>query len=160
MKCLRRNMTDFEYLPYTGTETDLNSDGEHTGEFYPEYDNPIPYRGNISTPSGQTNQTFYGEDIRYTHTLVMDDPNCGIKENGLIRWNDNMYDILAVRPSLNAISIALRRRTNDNIPIVPIVPDEPVEPDTPVVPGTPDAPETPEEPDVPVVSEPVAGDGE
>lgn len=111
MKCLRRNMTEFEYLPYLGTETDLNESGEHTGEFYPEYGAAVPYMGNISTPSGQTNQTFYGEDIRYTHTLVMGDPNVDIRENGVIRWNDAFYDIIAVRRSPNTVSIAIRKQT-------------------------------------------------
>ena len=114
MRCLKRNMTQFEYYPYSGTESDLNDDGEHTGEYYPLYDDMILYNGNISVPSGRTNQMFYGEDIRYTHTLVMDTPDADINEHGLIRWNDENYDIVAVRPSLNVLSIALRRRTKDN----------------------------------------------
>lgn len=147
MKCLRRNMTEFEYLPYLGTETDLNDDGEHTGEFRPEYDSAITYRGNISTPSGQTNQTFYGEDIRYTHTLVMDDPNCGIKENGLIYWKGNRYDIMAVRPSLNAISIALRRQTDDSTASEPGVDEGGV--------NGGETPEEPDEPEIPDEPEPI-----
>lgn len=122
MKCLKRNMTEFEYLPYDGTDTDLNEDGEHTGEFHRSYGYPVLMMGNISVPSGNVNQTFYGQDIRYTHTLVMDDPDTEISESGLIRWKDNMYDVVAVRPSINAVSIALRRQTavNDD----PYVPDE------------------------------------
>lgn len=111
MKLLKRNMTEFEYLPLTGEETDLNSDGEHTGEFHPEYGEPILYKGNISSPSGHTVQQFYGEDIRYTHTLLMDKPNVDIKEHGMIRWKDNLYEITAVRPSLNVMSVALRQIT-------------------------------------------------
>lgn len=111
MKCLRQNMTKFEYLPYDGVETDLNDDGEHTGEFHRNYGDPIPYKGNISTPSGKVNQTFYGDDIRYTHTLVMDNPDVDIHEGGVIRWKGNLYDVQAVRPSLNSVSIALRQQT-------------------------------------------------
>lgn len=114
MRLLKRNVTEFEYLPYNGTDTDLNEYGEHTGELHHEYDTSITYKGNISSPSGNVNQTFYGQDIRYTHTLVMDDPNVDINENGTIRWNGKMYDIVAVRPSLNVLSIALRRQTIDN----------------------------------------------
>ena len=114
MKLQRRNTTEFEYLPYTGSDTDLNDDGEHTGEFHPVYGQPITYRGNISSPSGSTNQTFYGEDIRYTHTLLMDNPKAEINEHGIIRWKGNLYDIQAVRPSLNILSIALKRQTKDN----------------------------------------------
>jgi len=120
MKCLRRNMTDFEFLPYSGVETDLNDDGEHTGEFHREYGEPIPFRGNISSPSGRENQTFYGEDIRYTHTLVMDDPDAGIDEHGVISWKGNLYDVVAVRPSLNVLSVALKRQTKEYIdPYIP-----------------------------------------
>ena len=111
MKLLKRNMTEFEYLPFTGEETDLNSDGEHTGEFHPEYGEPVSYKGNISAPSGHTVQQFYGEDIRYTHTLLMDKPDVDINEHGQIRWKDNLYEITAVRPSLNVMSIALKQIT-------------------------------------------------
>ena len=111
MRCLRRNMTEFEYLPSSGVETDLNEDGEHTGEFHLDYGTPVSYKGNISSPSGHMNQTFYGMDLRYTHTLVMENPSVPIDEYGLIRWKDELYEILAVRPSLNSISIALRRKT-------------------------------------------------
>ena len=111
MRLLYRNTTEFEYLPYDGMETDLNDEGEHTGEFHPAYGEPVTYRGNISTPSGRENQTFYGEDIRYTHTLVMDDPQAEINEHGVIRWKGDLYDIQSVHPSLNVLSIALRKQT-------------------------------------------------
>ena len=116
MKCLKRNMTEFKYLPYAGTETDLNSDGEHTGEFHREYGTPVTYKGNISAPSGQINPTYYGDEIRYTHTLVMDDPNAEIDERGMIRWKGHQYEITAVRPSLNNLSVALRRITDEEEP--------------------------------------------
>ena len=114
MKCLERNKTQFEYLPYTGMGSDLNADGEHTGELEPEYGRGVKYRGNISTPSGRENQMFYGEDIRYTHTLVMEKAGAKIDEYGQIRWNGDLYDIVAVRPSLNFLSIALRKQTKDH----------------------------------------------
>lgn len=112
MRMLFRNMQNFEYLPYNGVETDLNEFGEHTGEMHPQYGEPEIFRGNISTPSGHTTQAFYGEDIRYTHTLVMEH-DVGITEHGVIRWNGHMYEVTAVRPSMNCVSIALRRMTSD-----------------------------------------------
>ena len=113
MKCLKRNMQPFEYLPYDGLETDLNEFGEHTGDFTQrEYGDPVPYKGNISTPSGKVNPTFYGDDIRYTHILVMDKPDIEIKESGLIRWKGELYDIQSVKPSLNSVSIALKKQTS------------------------------------------------
>ena len=114
MKCLNRNKTAFEYLPYLGVTETLTEDDEHTGEYEPEYGAPVSYMGNISSPSGSVNQTFYGQDIRYTHILVMDDPNVNILEGGVVRWKGERYDVRAVRPTLNAVSIALRRQTNDH----------------------------------------------
>lgn len=114
MKLLFRNTTEFEYLPYTGLSSDLNENDEHTGEYHPVYGDPVTYRGNISSPSGYTNQTFYGTDIRYTHMLVMGTNNADIRETGVIRWKGELYDIRAVRPSLNGMSVALRKQTVDH----------------------------------------------
>lgn len=113
MVLLKRNMTEFEYLPYTGATEIITDDDEHTGEYEQGYGDPVTYKGNISTPSGSTNQTFYGQDIRYTHTLVMDNPNVDIHEGGVIRWKGELYDIRSVRPSINSVSIALRKQTVD-----------------------------------------------
>lgn len=114
MKLLRRNTTEFEYYPYIGMIETLTEDEDGTGEYHPSYDQPVKMRGNISAPSGMVNQTFYGEDIRYTHVLVMDDPKADIKESGMIRWNGKTFDIRAVRPSMNVLSIALREQTMDH----------------------------------------------
>lgn len=111
MKLLRRNLTKFEYLPYTGNQSDLNESGEHTGEYYPVYGEPVTYRGNIASPTGYAAQTFYGLDIRYSHILVMDKPDADIQETGLVRWRGDLYDIRAVRPSINVLSVALQRQT-------------------------------------------------
>ena len=114
MKLLIRNRTEFEYLPYNGVTEVLTEDNEHTGEYEPWYGDPVTYKGNISAPSGTVNQTFYGRDIRYTHTLLMDDPNVDIHEGGVIRWKGEQYDIRAVVRSINSVSIALRRQTTDH----------------------------------------------
>lgn len=134
MKIQRRNRTSFEYLPASGEETDLNEYGEHTGEYGPDYGTAVTYFGTISAPSGNVNQTFYGQDIRYTHVLIMDDPNVDIRENGLIRWKGHEYEIRAVLPTLNTLSVALRRVTSD------AAQEQTVEPE----PGEPDDPEEPD----------------
>ena len=54
MKLLRRNTTEFEYLPESDETSDLDEQGRHTGEYYPVPGTPVSYRGNISTPSGKT----------------------------------------------------------------------------------------------------------
>jgi len=113
MILLRRNLREMEYIPYEG-ESDIDPDtGRHTGDPIPQYGEPIPFKGNLSTPSGHTNATFYGEDIRYTHTLMMEPPDWDepVNEHGLVRDGEDLYDITAVRLSLNYLSLALRRQT-------------------------------------------------
>ena len=114
MKLLVRNRTEFDYYSYTGLDSDEDENGLHTGIWKPVYDEPVTYKGNISSPSGGAVQAFDGIDIRYTHVLVMDNPNVDIKETGYIVWKGNTYDITAIRPSLNSVSIALHQRTADN----------------------------------------------
>ena len=118
MRTLERNKTDFEYFPYKDVSTDVDANGDHTGDYSDkrEYYDPVPYRGNISTPSGQANQTFYGMNIQYTHILVMDPPKDEFNEYGLVRWKGNMYEVKAVRQSLNCFSAALKQMTKDNAP--------------------------------------------
>lgn len=111
MKLLKRNLRKMEYLPYTGQQTDLNENGEHTGEFYPEYGDPVEFRGNIGVAAGYARQEFYGLDIRYSHFLLPEDPNMDIRETGLVRWNGELYDIVNVHPSLNVLSVALQKQT-------------------------------------------------
>ena len=114
MKCLRRNMTEFLYYGYTGLDSDLNEDGLHTGIWKPIYREPVAYSGNISVPSGAVAHSFDGIDVRYSHVLVMDNPELDINEAGYIEWKNRKYDITAVRPSLNTLTIALRQRTEDH----------------------------------------------
>lgn len=114
MKLLRRNTTEFKYLPWTGEETDVDGLGRHTGNYVPEYGEPVTMRGNISIPCGHLNQTFYGQNIRYTHTLLMEDANAQISETGRILWNGHRYEIRAVRRSLNGLSAALMQMTDNN----------------------------------------------
>ena len=107
------NTTTFQYRAYLG-KTEVLSNGRHTGHSEPSYADPVEYRGNISVPYGQASQQMFGQDIRYTHVLVMEDPNADIKEDGLIDWRDNTYEIKAVRPSLNYLNVALKRRTKNS----------------------------------------------
>lgn len=116
MKLLKRNQQVFEYLAYTGNETDIDPEtGLHTGEPVPEFAEPVEYEGNISSASLLANQTFYGEDIRYTHVLLLDDPDAEINEYGVIRFDGDLYDIRAIRRSLNVLNVALRKQTKQNV---------------------------------------------
>ena len=116
MKLLKRNLTYFDYLPYIAEETDIDPEtGIHTGEYRKSemYGEPVEYEGNISIPSSYATQTLFGTDLRFTHVLLMDDPDVEIDEYGKILWNGDTYDIRAVRRSLNSVSIALRKQTSD-----------------------------------------------
>ena len=110
MKLLRRNCSEFTYRPYLG-ESDLDTDGYHTGEFTQTYGDPVTYRGNLSVPNGYAMQTVFGLDIRYTHVLLMDEPEAEIDEYGLVEWKGGQYEVRAVRPSLNVLAVALRKLT-------------------------------------------------
>ena len=113
MRLLQRNCRKMEYLPFLG-ETDVDPDtGMHTGEPVMQYGDPVPLKGNISVPSRRTDATLYGEDVRYTHELMLPLKRNGpkIDEYGLIRFRDELYDIQAVRESLNFIAVALQKQT-------------------------------------------------
>lgn len=115
MHVLKRNETEFEYLPPDGVTSDLNEQGEHTGEMYPVHGEPVTYRGNITMPNGYVSQNLFGTDERYTHVLIMDDPEADIDKLGMIRWKGKLYEIRAVRPSINTLNIALREKTVNNV---------------------------------------------
>lgn len=115
MRLLIRNRTEFEYYAYTGVDSDVDEEtGMHTGIWHPVYDEPVTYKGNISAPSGSATQAFDGLDIRYTHVLLMDNPNADISETGKIQWKNRMYKITAIRPSINVLSVALLAETVNN----------------------------------------------
>lgn len=114
MKLLKRNCTEFEYLPYTGVESDLDENGFHTGVPVPQYGSPVKYKGNISAPSGAAIQAFDGLEIRYSHVLLMDDPTVPINEYGRVRYKGRMYTVTSVMPSINVLSAALLADTVDH----------------------------------------------
>lgn len=150
MRLLRRNLKTFEYLPFVIEGSDEDENGDHTGEYgTPVYGDPVSMKGNISTPTGHTNQTFYGLDIRYTHVLIVADHKADIKENGLIRINGDLYDITAVARSLNVLSLALKKQTKDHTEPEPDPGPGPDDPDTPADPDDPDTPPDQSDPNDP-----------
>ena len=112
MKLLRRNTTTFEYRAYVG-EQEILLDGMHTGNYGPVYAAPVQYRGNISAPSGFATDNLFGVNTKYTHVLLMDNPCADISEEGLIDWKGSVYDVKAVRPSINVLAVAIKKRTTD-----------------------------------------------
>lgn len=116
MKLLKLNERDIEYLPYLGMSDIDPETGLHTGDPKVQYGEPIPLKGNLSTPSRNVNPTFYGEDIRYTHTLMLMLPkDVKIDEYGLFRSGEDIFKIMAVRESLNHfVAVALQRQTKNH----------------------------------------------
>lgn len=110
MRLLRRNTSVFSYRAFAG-EQEVLKDGRHTGNTKPLYSEPVQYRGNISAPSGFATDNLFGVNTKYTHVLLMENPNADIKEDGLIDWNGSSYEIKAVRPSINVLAIALKKKT-------------------------------------------------
>lgn len=104
------NTQSFTYRAYEG-KTEILADGRHTGNYTKTYADPVQYEGNISVPYGYAQQQMFGQDIRYTHILMMSDPTVDIREDGLVEWNNHVYEIQAVSPSLNYLAVALKRRT-------------------------------------------------
>lgn len=115
MRLLKRNTAEFEYRAYLRSE-DVLVNGLHTGNVKPVYDDPVQYRGNISAPSGFATDNLFGINTQYTHVLLMSDMNADIKEEGLVIWKDDEYDVQAVRPAINVLAVALRKRTKNHAP--------------------------------------------
>lgn len=114
MRLLKRALTRFDYRACKGKE-EILADGRHTGRYQLVYDDPVVMTGNISAPKGFANDRWFGIETKYTHVLLVDDPNTCIREDGLIIWNNETYEVRAVRPSLNMTSIALRKRRDDEV---------------------------------------------
>lgn len=107
MRLLKRNTTEFEHLAYKGKQEVLDN-GRHTGRLNPQYADPVGYRGMIDLPSGYVARELFGINLDYTHILVMDDRNAPFKEADLIMWGGDQYEILAVRRSINFLSVAMK----------------------------------------------------
>lgn len=123
MKLLKRNLTSFDYRACLGQQEVIVEEERgnervqrHTGRYAVKYADPVAMEGSIATARGFVANEWYGIDTRYTHVLVMDNPNADIKEDGLIDWRGDTYEVRAVRPSLNVLSVALRKLPKSETP--------------------------------------------
>jgi len=107
------NLTQFWYRPFVGKREKLTDLGRHTGTYDVEYGDPVEYEGQITIPYGTATARMFGLDANYTHVLTMEDPETDITEHGQIEWKGDIYDITAVRPSLNCLTVGLRKRTKN-----------------------------------------------
>ena len=117
MRLLKRNCSEAVYWPYESTEEHRNAYGQRTGENFVNYGNAVFLeRVNFSIPNGHASQELFGKDTPYTHVMLVDD-DVVIEEHGLIMHNERMYEITAVRKSLNVLSVALKRTFISQPPI-------------------------------------------
>ena len=110
MRLLRRDTVEFVYKPLSA-EVETQTDERHTGNYEPTYGYSVTYRGNISIPTGFASDNLFGQNIQYSHVLLMDNTKADIQEDGIIEWRGEVYEIRAVRPSHNFLSIALKKKT-------------------------------------------------
>lgn len=110
MRLLKRNTVGFRYFPYVG-ETEAMDGERHTGNMKPRYGLPFEYVGNLSAPSNMAQANLFGLNTPYTHVLLTE-AGAEIAENGAVECGGRWYDVTAVRPTMNTVSIALKQRTN------------------------------------------------
>ena len=108
MKLLKRNLTRFDHCAYLGKQEALD-EGRHTGRYEVAYGEPVRMYGNISMPSGYVQNQWFGIETDYSHILLLDNPDTGIHEADRILWKGEEYEVKAVKPSLNVLSVALKR---------------------------------------------------
>lgn len=114
MKLLRRNTVEFLYYPLEDNRNQFadNMDPVVGTRWYkPVYGQPVIYRGNISVANGFAQDSMLGVETPYTHTLLMDNMTADISVLGLVGWNGKLYEVKAVRRSLNVLNIALKEST-------------------------------------------------
>lgn len=113
MRCLKRNKRPFYFAPYLRKEK-----YGHTYRLI--YGDAVRLMGNISASKGTAETEQFGINLDYDKVIVLDDPECPIKENSILFINiepnrngegDYIYDYIVkkVAPSLNSVSIAIKR---------------------------------------------------
>ena len=110
MKLLMRDTEEFQYKPFMAA-MENQTDERHTGNYEPGYGYPVTYRGNISPAGGSVDERMFGQNLRYSHVLLMDEPDADIQESGIIEWNHGVYEILAISRSRNFLHVAIRKKT-------------------------------------------------
>lgn len=122
MRTLTRNKSRIFYANYHDKTPIRDEYGNLTGEYYLSYDKPVLIMANVSASRGESTTRQFGEDVRYDHIIVLDDPAFPIAETSIL-WIDTLpeiaedgttetphdYIVKQVAPSLNSISIAVSK---------------------------------------------------
>lgn len=119
MRTLDRNKRKFYYCLHQTREKIYDDDHNFTGEYSPEYAEPVEAFGNISASSGTTDTEQFGNDISYDKTIALQGTNWPIDESTVLLIDTlpdpeseiPNYDYLIVRKavSLNHTVLAIKR---------------------------------------------------
>ena len=119
MRTLDRNKRKFYYCLHLNKEKIYDDDHNFTGEYSPEYAEPVEAFGNISASSGTTDTEQFGNDISYDKTIALQGTNWPIDESTVLLIDTlpdpeseiPNYDYLIVRKavSLNHTVLAIKR---------------------------------------------------
>ncbi len=123
MKTLLRNLRTFWYCLYDGKVELEDEDGNVTGDYAVQYQDPVALRGHISTARGTVQDEVFGQDISYDRVIILDDPNCPIDENTVLFVDKEPemvsdgtvsrplfdYVVRRVARSLNSVAYAIER---------------------------------------------------
>lgn len=119
MRTLDRNKRRFYYCLHQNREKIYDENHNFTGEYSPEYAEPVEAFGNISASSGTTDTEQFGNDISYDKTIALQGTDWPIDESTVLLIDTlpdpesdiPNYDYLIVRKavSLNHTVLAIKR---------------------------------------------------
>ena len=122
MRCMVRNKSKFYYASYIDETEIIDEYGNRTGEYNIRYSKPYKVYGNVSAAQGEMQTRQFGASVSYDKVIVLDDRNAPIDEHSIL-WVDTLphlnedgttdtpydYTVKKVAPSLNGVSIAIRK---------------------------------------------------
>ena len=92
-------MKPFWYANLTGQTELEDEDGNLTGEYAPEYTEPVCMLGNISADRGDTSMNPFGIGDNYQRILQLPDPDAPLSELSVLWVDKNPYnDIGELQP--------------------------------------------------------------
>lgn len=110
MKGLKRNMQKFFYAEPTGDRKPiLDANGNMTGEYASMYSEAKEWEGNISPATGAVEAAAFGSDVTYDRVIVLAGNYPPIDEFYKVWFDGEPYIVKKVAPSLNSVSIAIRK---------------------------------------------------
>ena len=119
MRTLDYNKRKFYYCLHQTKEKIYDENHNFTGEYSPEYADPVEAMGNISASSGSVDTQQFGNDISYDKTIALQGTNWPIDESTVLfidkepdpeaDFPDYDYIVIRVAVSLNHTVLAIKR---------------------------------------------------